>query len=366
MKTLQTQVVVVGGGPSGATAARTLARQNVPVILLEKNFLYEKPCGGGLKRSAFNELDIPHSFCSKEVDTLTLVSAAHKRVDVALKKDTICVVHRSEFDASLRTLAKNDGAELIEGRCTSIEEDADNGVLLKVKTADEALLIKASYCIAADGVNSMLRKKLTGTSPAKVLTLYKNLSDGSVDSCEFWLGSEIAPGYYAWNFPHSIGSSIGTIAGDSRAIHRYFKMFSTYFDAEVKPKGFYIPEYKGDLFYAKRTFFVGDAAGLVMPFTYEGIYFAMKSGRLAAEAIIEHSPGQYEQKWKRMYHRRFRFMHILQRMFMRSDWMSSRLVNALENPVTAERALRYWMGEIRPPSLLGTIAKVMKLVMRRR
>ena len=360
---LRAHVVVIGGGPSGATAARTLAKQGVSAVLIEKNLHYEKPCGGGLFRSAFAEFDIPDELCLKEVDTITLVSPTHKRVDVELIEEMIGIVHRSGFDASLRQLAVDDGAELIEGRCVSIVEK-DGGIVVGVKTADRELSVEACYCIAADGVNSFARKKLTSTSGAKTLTLYKNLPGRKVRSCEFWLGSDIAPGHYAWNFPHSTGSSIGTIAADTHTIHRYFEKFSNNFEQDIKPKGFYIPSYRGDLFYAKHTFFTGDAAGLVMPFTYEGIYYAMKSGRLAAEAIIKDDPHSYEMEWKRLYHKRFRFMNLLQRIFMRYDRMGEFLVKVLKKPSVAQSALRYWRGESEPLSFWSTVIKVLKLLYR--
>ncbi len=359
---LQAHVVVIGGGPSGATAARTLAKQGVSVILIEKNLHYEKPCGGGLFRSAFAEFGISDGLCLKEIGTITLVSPTHKRADVELIEEKIGIVHRSRFDASLRQMAVDDGVELIEGRCVSIVEK-DGGIIAGVKTADGELSVRAGYCIAADGVNSTVRKKLTGSSPAKILTLYKNIEDGSAESCEFWLGSDIAPGHYAWNFPHSAGSSIGTIAPDGK-IHRYFKKFSKNFGADILPKGFYIPRYRGDLFYDRRTFFIGDAAGLVMPFTYEGIYYAMKSGRLAAEAIVKDAPHLYETEWKRLYHKRFRFMNLLQQIFMRYDRMGEFLVKVLKNPSVAQSALRYWRGESEPLSFWRTAVKVSKLLYR--
>ena len=359
---LNPHVVVVGGGPSGAIAASTLAKRGISVILIEKNFSYEKPCGGGLFRSAFKEFGISDELCLREVDAITMVSPARKRVEVELIGEKIGIVHRREFDASLRKMAADDGAKLIEGRCVSIKEK-EGSVAVGVKTANGMLSVKARYCIAADGVNSTVRKKLTATSAAKVLTLYKNLAGGSAESCEFWLGSDVAPGYYAWNFPHSTGSSIGTVEPNKK-MHRYFKKFSKNFGEGISPKGFYIPRYKGDLFYAKQTFFVGDAAGLVMPFTYEGIYYAMKSGRLAAEAIIKDAPSYYEAEWKRLYRKRFRFMNLLQLIFMRYDRMGEFLVKVLKNPSVAQSALRYWRGESEPLSSWRTIIKVLKLFYR--
>jgi len=69
---LSAKVLVVGGGPAGATAARFLANNGVDVILLERNLSFVKPCGGGVSISALYELGIPKTMIKKEVKSIRL------------------------------------------------------------------------------------------------------------------------------------------------------------------------------------------------------------------------------------------------------------------------------------------------------
>ena len=67
MKSFDCDVVVVGGGPAGSTAARELANFGFSVVLLQKDLSFQKPCGGGVVLSAFDEFDLPKSLITKTI-----------------------------------------------------------------------------------------------------------------------------------------------------------------------------------------------------------------------------------------------------------------------------------------------------------
>ncbi len=79
---LSAKVLVIGGGPAGATAARFLADQGIDVILLERNLFFVKPCGGGLSIGAFDELGIPKTAIKKEVKKIRVISPLGERLDI--------------------------------------------------------------------------------------------------------------------------------------------------------------------------------------------------------------------------------------------------------------------------------------------
>ncbi len=76
---LSTNVLVIGAGPAGATAAKVLSKNGRDVVLLERNLAFVKPCGGGLSINAFDEFGIPGNIIQKEVKVIRLISPAGKK-----------------------------------------------------------------------------------------------------------------------------------------------------------------------------------------------------------------------------------------------------------------------------------------------
>jgi geranylgeranyl reductase len=89
--------------------------------------------------------------------------------------------------------------------------------------------------------------------------------------------------------------------------------------------------------------FLGDAAGLVMPLSYEGIYYAMKSGQMAAEAIIAGRPLLYEKTWKRKYTKRFYLMQRLKEHFLKNDENAEHLVELHRRKDIQKASMRLWL-----------------------
>ncbi len=120
---LSTKVLVIGGGPAGATAAACLAERGLDVILLEKNPSFVKPCGGGLSLSAFDKLHIPETVIRKKVNGIRIVSPKGKTLDIDLKGGGLAIVQRGDFDRVLRKKAEDRGARVIKGEFLTILDD---------------------------------------------------------------------------------------------------------------------------------------------------------------------------------------------------------------------------------------------------
>jgi len=358
-------VIVIGGGPSGASAARTLAERGISVALIEKNFSFEKPCGGGLFLPAFDEFDLPKTLITRQADTIVLVAPSGRRVAVDIAHHPIGIVHRQVFDRTLRQLAEEAGAHLIEAKAHHIRRMEEGiEVHLRRRNGEEMHLI-GDYLIAADGVTSTTRLLLRGDHPGRVLTHYADIPAQETDACEFWFGRDISPGYYSWIFPHYEGVNIGFVADSPKQMRTFYERFlaKAAIADRPKPKGYFIPEWdRRSPLYEDRVFYVGDAASLVLPFTYEGIYYALQSGRLAAEAIVNKSPESYEKIWHERYGKKFRFLRRLQRIFLSSDRLSEKMVSLYENPRFQQAVLGYWMGTRKPSGFFGTMIKVLKAI----
>ncbi len=362
MERLHTYTFVVGGGPAGAMAARTLAEAGREVLLVERDFANEKPCGGGLFLRAFDEFAIPRDLITKEVKNITIVGPDSERVDVDIAEHPIGVVHRQAFDAALREQARDAGAQLIEGRAIGVAHEGNRVRVVVRDKKGELLEIEAEWLIAADGVNSTIRRHHLGSHPSRILTWYADLPDRQSEACQFWFGQDIAPGHYAWIFPHYQGINVGLVAHDPAQARRWYKRFFAKADLGTppKPKGYHIPHWKPSTLHKDRILYVGDSAALVLPFTYEGIYYALKSGRLAAEALVTGDPAGYPRKWETLYGPKFRFLRRLQSIFLRNDWLTRRMVQLYRRPRFQRAVLGYWSGSRPPESFPMLVWKVVK------
>ncbi len=361
MKHLYTQVVVVGGGPAGATASRILSQSNVETVLVEKNLQNSKPCGGGLISTAFDEFDIPKSLIKKQVEKVRIVSPSDLIVDIPLEGGFLAIVDRKEFDNTLRTIASNKGVELIEGEFRSLYYQ--NGKpSVTILTNKEALEISAEYIIAADGVNSRIRKQLTGSFPLRFFSLSELLPDYNTEACELWFGSSIAPRFYAWVFPSSRGVDIGTIKANPVGIKTCFNNFlkKRELHSSKRPKGFFIPEWNDNLYFKKKVFFAGDSAAQVLPFTLEGIYYAMKSAEFVATAILQDKPALYKKLWRSAFKKRFLLMKTLHKIFLKDDTSVEKLIKLYKEEEIMQASMRLWLRKDPKQKILISYISLLK------
>ena len=222
---LSVKVLIIGGGPAGATAAKVLARSGSDVILLERNLSHAKPCGGGLSLSAFDELGIPKTLIKKEVGIIRIVSPKGEKVDIELKGRNLAIVERQEFDNALRKQAEAEGVNVVEGEFINLKGHKKYTVEANVLGSKTEIV--SDYVIAADGVNSKVRTVL-GLKPVQSFyTESERINGLNSDLCEFWFGSSHAPYSYSWVFPAAEGISIGTGTFDSKKIKDLLEKFKT-------------------------------------------------------------------------------------------------------------------------------------------
>ena len=356
-----TNILIIGGGPSGSTLARKLSKNKIENILVEKNYNYDKPCGGGVKNIVFEEFNIPKELESKHITKFDLYSP-NKKVSVDLTKTPISIVLRKEFDHANRKLAQEEGTKLLNARFIGFKR-RKNFIEASLKTKDKIIKVKANYLVGADGVTSSVRKALTNSYPKAILTHYCNIPSDEMEKCEFYFGKDFAPKEYAWVFPHGDKLSVGTVLREDLDSKKLFKNFKDTIvkNDNTKTKGFYIPTWvEDDIFYKDRVFLLGDAAGQVLPFTYEGIYYVMKSADILADAIINDKPEEYETKWNKTYKKRFKFFRRMQGIFLSSTYMSDKMISFFQNEKLQQRGLKYWEGTAKPLGLTETFVKIVK------
>ncbi len=343
---MKRNILIVGGGPAGATAARLLAHEGRDVLLIEKDLSHRKPCGGGIPSGGLDDLglnlDIPHW----KVKEIKVFFPSGRNLRIPLRGGEIDIVERPLFDRTLRDMAEKEGAEVKEGMFLNLHEDGGE-VISTVKIDGEVREIRSDYLIAADGVNSRVRQAL-GLGRGKTVYTYSSRLEGrQASACEFWFGNIHAPKFYSWVFPKGNALSIGTGSENPKEAKKAFERFlrrAGFSPVNVKKaRGYMIPQWEDGPYRLGNVFFVGDAAGQVMPFTYEGIYYAMKGAEFLSEAIIENRPGLYRKLWRKRFYGRFNLMRRLETVFLRNDEQMERLFSIFSRKEVQEISMRLWL-----------------------
>jgi geranylgeranyl reductase len=299
-------------------------------------------------------MGLPEHSVKKYVDTIKVVSPRGDILDIPLKGAAIAIVERGEFDHVLRKEAEKSGAKLLQGefrRFTNMGRTMTAEVTTPLETSFSApslrrtINVEADYVIAADGVNSRVRTALGIKPPPSFLTLSEKIRNKNTDVCEFWFGSSHAPRCYSWVFPHGEGVSVGTGTLEHARIAHLWKKFveRAGLHACGPQRGYKIPLWQGDLYHSGRVLFAGDAAGQVMPSTYEGIYYAMKAGELAGRAIVNRKIGEYKRLWEKGFGKRFSLMKKLWAYFMATDRRLEKMVELHKKPEIQEASMNLWL-----------------------
>lgn len=291
-------VVVVGAGPSGTTAARHLARAGAKTLLLEKEKMPRyKPCGGGVTAKVKNVLDV--DFSTTVEDTIDRASVAYRdeiRFPVQFSEPVGWSVMRDRFDLLLANQAANEGAEVRDGCKVNRIEIDDAGVRVQVPGEE----IRADVIVGADGANGMVARTAGLNAERRLGAALEAEMELPNDSVEHWRGVwhldfGAVPYGYAWIFPKAEHLSVGVGAfvptGQKLNLRKILSQYIASEPTLQNPKhvalhGHTLP-LGGTLrrVSTNRVVLVGDAANLIDPFSGEGIYAAIKSGKLAGEHI---------------------------------------------------------------------------------
>jgi flavin-dependent dehydrogenase len=291
-------IAVVGGGPAGAMAAAQLAGAGRKVVLIDEKLAWEKPCGGGLTHKALER----YSFLAEaEVERnwvrgCELVSPGGRRAWFELDKP-IAIFSRRVLNGLMLERAKGAGAELVRERVVEIGGQPGSW---RLRTRQSE--IRAAYIVLATGARNRFGFAAP-LEPADLMATAGYYIRGSADSIHisFLRGVE----GYIWLFPRRDHFSAG-ICGkmDSTPTSRLRQMLETF----LVERGFKLEdaEFYGHVLPAPRAATlqkleaqgpgwaaVGDTAGLVDPITGEGLYYALRSAELLAEAVMGGRPEKY-------------------------------------------------------------------------
>ncbi|MGO9273682.1 MAG: FAD-dependent oxidoreductase [Terriglobia bacterium] len=337
-------IAIIGGGPAGATVAERLARggggpgaARVRVLVFEERLGWEKPCGGGLPPKALRR----YPFLAEATDAHTairdaeLVAANGASVRLRLR-EPLAIYSRAVLNGLLLRRAEEAGAEIVQDRIVSFER-ADTRAGSTVhgwRLEGREGSYTADFVIMAAGARSRLRGLVAEQFSARDFMLtfgYYVPGRDALLRVQFFEDFE----GYAWSFPRSDHLSLG-ICGKVREsnmpeLRRRLHDFAHWFGYAYEGAPVFshlLPALTtaswGDLRLAGDGWaLAGDAAGLVDPVTGEGIYFAMRSGELLAEALLAGAPETYAERVWRDFGRRLALGSRLAHLFYHDDFLGA-------------------------------------------
>jgi geranylgeranyl reductase len=285
------KIVVVGAGIAGSMTALFLAKHYDVTLLQDKK--WDKPCGGGTRIDIFDKFNLDKNLIKNEMNYVNLKYNNHIQ-KIKLNTKLVTVI-REEFDESLRQKAVQNGAKLVFDKFKKVKT---HKIITKNGSFEYDILI------GADGVHSSLRKALGLEKIPSVLAFYNRINKKS-EVCEFVFDENKAKKEYLWIFPHDKKTHIGDFDKTG------FMKLSKELGVDIKVKGYPIPKWNENIVIQKNNvYFVGDAAGQVMPFTFEGIFYSIYSAKILAKSIIYNL--DYKKEWEKVFLKKFKFMKFLE------------------------------------------------------
>jgi geranylgeranyl reductase family protein len=341
-------VVVVGAGPAGSTAAKFLTEKGVRVLLLDKStFPRDKPCGGGLPARVvrrYKYLEEKDLIDSYSYEACLYSSSLKHTIEIQRDEPIVAMVLRNSFDEGLANLATRSGATFLpEKTVESLRISEENARLVLT----DGTKVESPYVIAADGMWSSIGKQLGENQscknigvcalkeyPVQKKTLNQFFSEKR--RVHIHLNTSGVVGY-GWVFPKNEHVNIGICefrqAIKTRNMKKNIKkIYENYLkilkENKIIPPTLQADNLKGGVFpttpvnrtYMNRVLLCGDAAGFTNPLTGEGIYNAMVSGEIAAKVITKAletgatgkgAIQEYQARWKKDFgNDNRRFFHL--------------------------------------------------------
>lgn len=289
-------VIVVGSGPAGGTAAYELARRGVDVLLLEKERLPRyKVCAGGvtLKTVKLLDFDLSPAYES-EIVRGKCTFRCRSPVTIDFGEAVGWTVMRDKFDHLIVQKAQAAGARVLDGQKVTDIQYQPTGAVVRTQAGE----FRCSMLIGADGANGpvarsagLMKQRGAAVALETEIEAPRDVLEAQRGCVHFDFGS--VPGGYGWVFPKKevlsigVGCFWGKATSLKASLYGFLRMLDLSCDPrQAKVRGHLVPLGGSErVLHGERVILAGDAAALAEPLTGEGIYYAMRSGKIAADVI---------------------------------------------------------------------------------
>ncbi|AOT72898.1 NAD(P)/FAD-dependent oxidoreductase [Geosporobacter ferrireducens] len=299
-------VIVIGAGPAGSSAAKELASNGYAVLLVEKMKMpREKSCSGILIKKS---MDLVQHYFGEETpkfvqctptDNRGMIFINDKGEEFRFEQEGLNI-WRSSFDHWLAEKAQEAGAEVRQSTTAISCEEKDDCIVVQFKN-DKIYYETAKFVIACDGAVSTIKRKLLGT-PGNYITTYQTFNKGTIDLDPHYFYAYLQPRlseYDAWFNVKDDDLIFGVAVKDTSRLEHYHSEFISYMytqhnvkiEKQVKSEQWIMPHIMPGCpvdFCKGRVLFAGETAGFLNPMG-EGISSGLESGHAAAQAIMQTS-----------------------------------------------------------------------------
>lgn len=299
-------IIIVGAGPAGSTAARYAAKNGMKVLVLEKDrdVGYPVRCGEAVSHEGLTQFIEPNQkFIATTCKKLNFISPKNFKATVPIS-GTGYVLERRVFDYELSKIAAEHGAEIITKAYVYdlLKDENKNACGVKVLIKDEKFEIKSKIVIGADGVESRVGKWIGIDTTCKIddMESCAQFTIGGenfdVDTLDLYFGKSVAPGGYVWVFPKdkksaNVGVGISVIDAKEKSATKYLEEFME----KHYPNAAILTRIAGGVPCAvtlekivkNNVMLIGDAAHQVNPISGGGIITGMIAGMMAGEVAAD-------------------------------------------------------------------------------
>lgn len=340
-------VVVVGAGPAGSTAAYHLARKGFSVKLLEEHPLVGRPvqCAGLVSQRVLDMAGTA-KMVRHRLGGATIWSPSMKMLRFAASETRAYVISREQLDFLLAERAAKAGVEVLTG-CKFIStrrtgDASESRQEIELEDAGGKRTIRSRILIGADGVASQVARKLRLRRPIELLPAFEAdipYADASQDEVEIYLGNAIAPGFFGWSIPDGEGNirvgvgmkaryGMTALDGYNVLVKQMGKRYGRALPPSIRTIVSGIPIGTVPRISTDGGILVGDAAAQVKPLSGGGIFTGMRAAEIGSEVVSKAlSSGDlsaqalrdYDTKWKEEMGQEMDRAMFFRRLFVQLD-----------------------------------------------